>query len=407
MVKFIHAADLHMDRSFEGLTNVNKSIQKELLNVNLKVLSNIVEQAIKYQVDFVLLAGDSFHQNRPSLKIQKNFFEQMNRLSERNIPVYMIFGNHDFYQQERYWFDFPKNIFLFPTERVETKELVISSGEKIAISGFSYEHPRIQKEKITEFPSRLAVNYHLGLYHGEVGSRGQGNYAPFQPSKLQAKGYDYWALGHIHTPTVLNESGTIVYPGSPQGHTQKEKESLSILLVELTKNKCHRKPLEVAQAYWKEQEISLKYVKSVNEIIQMIKSKINFSNEKLILLSIELIDYNHLGHEVIERIYSDELVEYFSEELAYLSSSVFIWRIFTRETYEGTTRIPLSVSERLIDQIFGSYRIPENFHHILNEAYTHPEAIKLIHDLSDFQKQTLEKAKELLNQDFLFEEGID
>ncbi len=78
MVKFIHAADLHIDRSFEGLVNLDKSVQEKLLEVNLKVLANIVDKAIINEVDFVLLAGDTFHQNRPSLKIQNIFLIKSN-----------------------------------------------------------------------------------------------------------------------------------------------------------------------------------------------------------------------------------------------------------------------------------------------------------------------------------------
>lgn len=63
MVKFIHAADLHIDRSFEGLVNLDKSVQEKLLEVNLKVLANIVDKAIINEVDFVLLA------ETPSIKI--------------------------------------------------------------------------------------------------------------------------------------------------------------------------------------------------------------------------------------------------------------------------------------------------------------------------------------------------
>ncbi|MCC9082600.1 hypothetical protein LOS20_15825 [Enterococcus faecium] len=79
-------------------------------------------------------------------------------------------------------------------------------------------------DKVAEFPLRHSVDYHIGLYHGEIGSNQQGNYAPFQPSKMQEKGYDYWALGHIHVPMSLNEKETMNYPGAPQGHTQKSRQ---------------------------------------------------------------------------------------------------------------------------------------------------------------------------------------
>ena len=114
MVKFIHAADLHMDRSFEGLTTLDKTVQEKLLKTNLTVLSNIIEQAIINNVDFVLLAGDNFHQNRPSLKIQKHFSEQMKRLEKNHIPVFIIFEIM-ISIKKRYWFSFPKmSIYLHP-----------------------------------------------------------------------------------------------------------------------------------------------------------------------------------------------------------------------------------------------------------------------------------------------------
>ena len=137
-MKFLHAADLHLDRSFEGLTSVPEHFQERLITANQKMLKNIVDTAITQAVDFVLLVGDTFHQNRPTLKTQCYFFQEMDRLAEAAIPVFMNFGNHDFYQADRYWFAFPENIQLFDEERVETKKLVTNSGEKIAITSFNY-----------------------------------------------------------------------------------------------------------------------------------------------------------------------------------------------------------------------------------------------------------------------------
>ena len=39
---------------------------------------------------------------------------------EAQIPVYMIFGNHDYYDPQRYWFAFPENVILFSSEEVQT-----------------------------------------------------------------------------------------------------------------------------------------------------------------------------------------------------------------------------------------------------------------------------------------------
>ena len=90
-MKFLHAADLHLDRAFEGLTTVPEHFQKYLATANQKMLQNIVDTAITEAVDFILLAGDTFHQNRPTLKTQRYFFQEMARLDEANIPVFYEF----------------------------------------------------------------------------------------------------------------------------------------------------------------------------------------------------------------------------------------------------------------------------------------------------------------------------
>jgi len=65
MLSFIHCADLHFDRPFEGLHSV-ASKTKELSRENGQVLANIVKLAIEEKVDFLLFAGYTFHQNQPT-----------------------------------------------------------------------------------------------------------------------------------------------------------------------------------------------------------------------------------------------------------------------------------------------------------------------------------------------------
>jgi exonuclease SbcD len=403
MVKFIHAADLHMDRSFEGLASLDQKTQDFLLNANLVVLENIIEVAIEHKVDFVLFAGDNFHQNRPSLKMQRHFTEQMDRLNQKGIPVYLIFGNHDFYQPERYWFDFPENVHLFKSEEVETKNLQLSSGETVALSGFSYCHPWIQKEKAAEFPSRSA-DYHIGIYHGELGTEGKGNYAPFTLSQMKEKNYDYWALGHIHVPSVLNSSPYIVYPGAPQGHTQKEKRSDSVLLVEIDKQHSIITPFKVSEVTWLTKEISLKQTTSTSEGLMLIEKELSQLNDSFYLAEVQIKDHQHLGRAFSEKIDSGELLEYLRDNFSNRASTLFVWRISIKE--EGDFgKIPIHVSNQLVDQLFEQYRSPEDFKQVLREVYSHPEAARVITELPDFPEQTVDLAKELLAQDFLFEEA--
>lgn len=69
-MKLLHTADLHMDRSFEGLTGIPTALAKRLREANQQLLMNIVTVAIRETVDLVIFAGDTFHQSQTSISMQ-------------------------------------------------------------------------------------------------------------------------------------------------------------------------------------------------------------------------------------------------------------------------------------------------------------------------------------------------
>ena len=91
------------------------------------------------------------------------------------------------------------------------------------------------------------------------------------------------------------------------------------------------------------------------------------------------------------------------EKIANLSTNLLIWRISIKED-ERMNRVSLKVSQTLVDQLFETYRVSEDFHQILGEMYSHPDAVRLMNDLPEYQEGTLTKAKAILEQDFVFEE---
>ncbi|GEQ48309.1 DNA repair exonuclease [Tetragenococcus koreensis] len=390
MLRFIHCADLHFDRPFEGLHLIADKAKK-LPRENEQVLSNIVTLAIEETVDFLLFAGDTFHQNRPTLKTQQQFFQQMERLNKEHIPVYMIFGNHDYYEKERYWFDFPANVQLFKEENVQTITGRTKKGESYAISSFSYLHPQISKKKINEFPTKQE-GYHLGMYHGDMGSD---RFAPFQLQEMKRKNYDYWALGHIHVPTVLSQEAAILYAGTPQGHTQKE-EATGVNLVTIENGHTTWQTEDVSAVRWKSQDVLLTGIQQQKAVLEEIISAFQKSEKALVKLRLrdtKLLPQNWLQEKEIL-----ELIAYVND---YLASHHFQQLVYQIEINEETTaeKITISADKELIEHLLTIYQQQNIFTETVNELATYPLAQQAL-SWEQLQEETFMQMKQELQSEF-------
>lgn len=231
-MKFIHAADLHLDTPFQGLQGLPAELQQRLLRAPLASLARLVDLALNEQVDFVLLVGDLFDQAQQSVQAQAALMVQLERLNEAQIPVILSFGNHDFQSDEADW-HFPANVHAFGSQ-VETVTLTTAQQTRVAITGFSYSQRWLTTDLSAQFPLKSpTADYQIGMWHGQTGVVGD-HYAPFSITELLSKHYDYWALGHIHQRQLLNQQPPIAYPGNSQGRQRNETGEKGCLLVTST-----------------------------------------------------------------------------------------------------------------------------------------------------------------------------
>ena len=235
MVRFIHAADLHLDSPFTGLKHLSPQWKERLQQAPYQALENLVHTAIDEQVDFVIIAGDIYDQNTRGFKAQFAFQKACQALAAAKIDVFLSYGNHDFSENPFLDVELPNNVYVFP-KTVTTTFFKSQTGEKVALSGFSYPSSHIKEHMVSEFPARAAqADLHIGIYHGQMGTDHTGYaYAPFQIQEMQAKHYDYWALGHIHERQVLAENPPILYAGTTQGRHRLELGEKGVNRVELT-----------------------------------------------------------------------------------------------------------------------------------------------------------------------------
>ncbi|MFS7260118.1 exonuclease SbcCD subunit D [Carnobacterium divergens] len=344
MVQFIHGADLHLDSPFIGLKTVPDFLWEKIYQSTFTALTNLVNHAIEKQVDFVLLAGDIYDSDDRSVKAQAFLKTEMERLNQAEIPVFICHGNHDYIENSGLHLKMPENVELF-SETVETKWLTTKNGERIAVSSFSYNSRWMTKRMITEYPKKHATaDFHIGMLHGfsEGLETSHGHYAPFTINELKSKGYDYWALGHIHTRQVLATQPPILYAGNTQGRSSKETGIKGCELVTLTLGESSIETLETQDIQWETFEISLAKQSTLDDVYRKIKETIEIKegSQKNYLLTIELVDTKDLLPNVLKKIIQGELLEALQQISA---TEPFIWvnqlKIQKRATEDPTEKM--------------------------------------------------------------------
>lgn len=238
-MKFIHAADLHLDSPFLGLTGLPSSLLATVRQSTFTAATKVFDQALAQQVDFILLAGDLFDRAEQSVAAQAYLFQQFDRLDQAQIPVIVSFGNHDYLADQHQTVAYPKNVTVLGSQ-VTTKTLTLADGETVAISGFSYPQRWVASDPLPDFPVHAATDWHIGMLHGAVATGSDDHYAPFTVDELLSKRYDYWALGHIHHRQTLNQQPPILYAGNTQGRAINETGAKGAYLV--TSDHGHLQP---------------------------------------------------------------------------------------------------------------------------------------------------------------------
>ena len=249
-MKFIHAADIHLDSPLEGLERYEGAPVDLIRGATRRALENLVELAFREQVDFVVIAGDLYDGDWRDFNTGMFFIRQMHKLCETGIRLYLIAGNHDAANNMTRKLRLPVNpngdAVMLSHEQAETRRL---EDLGVAIHGRSFANQAETQNMVPGYPMPISNWFNLGILHTSLigADDGHDTYAPCSPSDLRSKGYDYWALGHIHKRSRLPNEGSalvlppILYSGNIQGRHIREPGARGCFLVTVD----HRHQMEI------------------------------------------------------------------------------------------------------------------------------------------------------------------
>ena len=233
-VRFVHAADLHLDAPFAGVDATDPRLKSALVASTFEAFERIVALCLDEKVDFLIIAGDVYD-NARNFNAQLRFQQQTARLHEAGIAVYVAEGNHDPESVRPRDLRLPDNVRYFSTQSVERVPFERDGEVVCALYGRGYARQAETRNLAKDFARSPGDPVAIGVLHANVGGReGFEDYAPASMDDLRAAHMDYWALGHIHKPETLSGSPAIVYAGCPQGRSPKEDGLRGCYLVDLT-----------------------------------------------------------------------------------------------------------------------------------------------------------------------------
>lgn len=270
MIRFIHAADPHLDSPLQGLEAHEGAPVEVLRGATRRAFENLVNLAIEESVDFVVIAGDLYDGDWKDYSTGLFFRAQMVRLQSKGTPVYLIAGNHDAASVITKKLSLPENVHVFSTRTTESLEV---AGHPVTIHGRGFPNRAVPENLAIEYPMAVPGRFNLGLLHTSLTGRpGHDTYAPCSVAELREKGYGYWALGHIHQPEVINEDPWIVFAGNCQGRHIKETGPRGCRLVTVSDSLqvegVEWRSLDVVR--WEELNVDLSGVETETEATRLV-----------------------------------------------------------------------------------------------------------------------------------------
>ena len=233
-VRVVHAADVHLDSPLRGLSRLGDDDLAGVLRAATRgALVNLVALCEEQRADALVLAGDLYNGTWHDYATGRFFTEQMRRLADSGVRVFLASGNHDAESQITRSLTLPPNVHVFAVDAAETVRV---DDLGLAVHGQGYRTKAVSANLAAAYPARERGLVNIGVLHAAVeGSEGEhARYAPCSVADLVALGYEYTALGHIHVRQVLaGGAHPVAYAGNLQGRHPRETGAKGAWVVDL------------------------------------------------------------------------------------------------------------------------------------------------------------------------------
>ena len=267
--KFMHAADIHLDSPLRGLERYSGAPVAEVRGASRRAFIHLVSECIAQPVAFLLLVGDLYDRDWKDYNTGLFLLQQMARLKAAGIPVYIVRGNHDAENVMTKSLRSLDNMHVFSATKPET---FLLAAHHVALHGQSYGKAETGDDLSLNYPKPVPGAFNIGLLHtsADGSSSEHATYAPCSVQKLIERGYDYWALGHVHKRRELSVDPPIVFPGNLQGRHIRETGPKGATLVTVQNGRTTLEHRDFDVMRWFVQDVSVAEARSAEAAIDQV-----------------------------------------------------------------------------------------------------------------------------------------
>lgn len=275
-MKFIHAADLHIDSPLRGLEAYEGAPVDRVRHATRDALQRLVQLCLDEQADFLIVAGDLFDHDWKDFNTALFVVNQFQILDKAGIRVLVIRGNHDSKAETSLKAPWPSSerFTLFDHKSAHT---ILLPELGVAIHGMSFAERHVKENLVPKYPDAIKGMFNIGILHtNATGNEEHATYAPCSVQNLIDKGYQYWALGHVHQYQVLNAGPChVIYSGNTQGRHIRETGAKGCAVVTVENGEVERiefVPTDVLR--WKQIDLELTATQHLDDLYELVDSKL-------------------------------------------------------------------------------------------------------------------------------------
>jgi DNA repair exonuclease SbcCD nuclease subunit len=305
IMKFVHIADMHFDIPFTSLNSRENLGEKRRLEQR-NAFKKIIEYIKQNKIEYFFIAGDLYEHEyvrKSTIDFIANLFKEI-----PNTKIFISPGNHDPYIKNSYYdtYYFGDNVYIFNNSRIERYE-----DENVNIYGMAFTEFYMNESDLGNIKIPASNKPNILLAHCDLNGvkDAEGfSYNPILESKLNSKGFDYAAIGHVHKNNLDNKN-RIYYPGSPISLGFDELGEHGMIVGEITKDKFYMDFVKLDDRKFEELELDVEEFASKEDLIEKISSlNLNEMNMyKIILVGKRNFEIN--PREILKIVSTDNILK--------------------------------------------------------------------------------------------------